>query len=431
MPGELVTRIIDAPATRLQPPLVSGNLVFIERERITAWYPVSAGRLLGWIRVDLSTQVIDDIRQRIRQRTLLYAIFAILGGSLLVSLFLRLPMAALERARQFAFELETAGGRTLAPSSAPAEIGDLTAALNHASRNLYEQRQRLAALIGQLGERNEQLNAIFNLTQDGFVSFDAGRCVSYVNPGFSRLTGLAPEATHGLDEAAFSAQLAARCADPARCSPLADLRTPMASIHGFSELLLHADYPPAERREMLEIIHRQSGLMAAIINELIDLVLIEERRCKDFRLEAIDAGELVRKALASFRLPPGRQAPQIEAPTQPCRLRGDRKKLLQVLNNVLANAYKYSLAGGAVTVSLGIESGQVALRISDCGIWMSTDEAARVFERFYRADASGKIPGTGLGMSIVREIVELHGGSVSLSSAPGAGTTVSVFLLQA
>ena len=210
-----------------------------------------------------------------------------------------------------------------------------------------------------------------------------------------------------------------------------EMRTPMASIHGFSELLLHADYPPAERREMLEIIHRQSGLMAAIINELLDLVRIEERRGKDFRLEAIDAGELVREALASFRLPPGRQAPQIEAPAQPCRLRGDRKKLLQVLNNVLANAYKYSPAGGAVTIALGIESGQVALRISDCGIGMSADEAARVFERFYRADASGKIPGTGLGMSIVREIVELHGGSVSLSSTPGAGTTVSVFLPQA
>jgi signal transduction histidine kinase len=107
-----------------------------------------------------------------------------------------------------------------------------------------------------------------------------------------------------------------------------ELRTPMASIQGFSELLLNTDYALAERQEMLAIIHRQSELMAAIINELLDLVRIEERRGKDFTLEALDGGELVAEAIANFRLPAGRQPPLIR--THPCRLQADRQKLLQV-----------------------------------------------------------------------------------------------------
>jgi signal transduction histidine kinase len=507
-PGAPVARVIDSPATRISPPPISSDLLRLDlgNERLVAWYPVSAGKLLGWIRVDLSTQAIDDIRRRIWRSTLLYVALAVLGGSLLVFLFLRQPMAALERARLFAVDLESANGHTLPASAAPEEIEDLTAALNHASRSLHEQRQRLAGLIEQLGERNEQLNAIFTLTADGFISFDARRRVRYVNPGFTRLTGLTPELLAGLDEDAFGEQLASRCADADNCRHLKalrpapgssvgpaesgaistrrrvielkgapgrvleislrtsatgsvsqvlhvrdithenevdrmkseflataahELRTPMASIQGFSELLLNTDYALAERQEMLAIIHRQSELMAAIINELLDLVRIEERRGKDFTLEALDGGELVAEAIANFRLPAGRQPPLIRLPATPCRLQADRKKLLQVLNNILANAYKYSPAGGEVTVALDSEADQVAIRISDRGIGMTEAQAGRVFERFYRADTSGKIPGTGLGMSIVREIVELHGGSVSLSSQPGLGTTVSVLLPQA
>ena len=501
-------RVIDAPTTRIKPPPEGGDLVEINSERIIAWYPVSAGKVLGWIRADLSTQTIDDIRLRIWRSTLLYAALAILGGSLLVFMFLRRPMAALEHARLFAMELEATHGQTLPASAAPAEIEDLTAALNHASLRLHEQRQRLATLIEQLGERNEQLDAIFTLTPDGFVSFDGERRVKYINPGFTRLTSLDPEDIRGLDEDAFGERLAARCAAPASFGKLAalrspgggsttapasdsvaarrrvielkppascvleislwtsasgsvsqvlhvrdisresevdrmkseflataahELRTPMASIQGFSELLLQGEYPLEEQHDMLGIVHRQSELMTSIINELLDLVRIEERRGKDFKLEALDAGELVREALANFKVPADRQPPLGNLPATPSRLRGDRKKLLQVLNNILANAYKFSPAGGDVRVEVGDggafgHSGQVAIRISDSGIGMSSEEASRVFERFYRADASGKIPGSGLGMSIVREIVELHGGSVSLDSKPGAGTTVSVFI---
>jgi signal transduction histidine kinase len=116
---------------------------------------------------------------------------------------------------------------------------------------------------------------------------------------------------------------------------------------------------------------------------------------------------------------------------------GDRGKLRQVLFNLLSNAYKYSTAPSAVTVRLLRDDGddevgggvaRVGLAVTDRGIGMTPEQAARVFERFYRADPSGTVLGTGLGMSIVREIVQLHGGQVALDSQPGEGTTATVWL---
>ena len=212
-----------------------------------------------------------------------------------------------------------------------------------------------------------------------------------------------------------------------------ELRTPMASIFGFSELLLAQEFPEEERREMLDIIYRQSSLMVSIINELLDLVRIEERRGKDFELARIEAGELVSAASADFKPPAGRAAPQIVRHGHAHWLQADRNKLTQAIGNVLSNAYKYSPDGGTVDIELvdaseGNQPGRIGIRITDRGIGMTPEQTARVFERFYRADFSGSIPGTGLGMSIVKEIVELHGGSVDFESSAGVGTTVTLWL---
>ncbi len=143
----------------------------------------------------------------------------------------------------------------------------------------------------------------------------------------------------------------------------------------------------------------------------------------------------------SSRLTISSPAPGVAATPAAGVVRGDAKKLTQAITNVLSNAYKYSPGGGAVELGVversgdGGEAGEVAdaprmlgIRIADRGIGMTPEQLARVCERFYRADTSGKIPGTGLGMSIVREIVELHGGLIDFESAPGAGTTVTLWL---
>ena len=115
-------------------------------------------------------------------------------------------------------------------------------------------------------------------------------------------------------------------------------------------------------------------------------------------------------------------------------MRADRGKLTQALSNVLSNAYKYSPAGGVVEIDLAESRGEgdaaarVRIRITDHGIGMTPEQLLRVSERFFRVDTTGKIPGTGLGMSIVREIIELHGGELSLESVFGAGSTVTMWI---
>jgi signal transduction histidine kinase len=210
-----------------------------------------------------------------------------------------------------------------------------------------------------------------------------------------------------------------------------ELRTPMASIFGFAELMLHRRLKPEAQAEVLETIHRQSALMITIVNELLDLARIEARRGQDFVLEDLDLVQFIPELLRDFKPPQQRQAPTLAAGLAPAWVRADRNKLRQALGNVLSNAFKYSPGGGAVQVQVlrrTLGQPQVGIEIRDSGIGMTPEQLARVSERFYRADASGSIPGTGLGMSIVREIVELLGGTLALQSTPQQGTTVVLWL---
>ena len=109
----------------------------------------------------------------------------------------------------------------------------------------------------------------------------------------------------------------------------------------------------------------------------------------------------------------------------------DATKLQQVLVNVLSNAFKFSPAGSPVSVVLRRAGGSesiAVIQVSDQGLGMTAAECDRAFERFYRADPSGHVLGAGLGLSIAKEIVELHGGRIELRSRPGAGTTVTLLL---
>jgi signal transduction histidine kinase len=209
-----------------------------------------------------------------------------------------------------------------------------------------------------------------------------------------------------------------------------ELRTPMSSIYGFSELMLRRRLSPERQQEVVATIHRQSELMIAIINELLDLARIEARRGQDFVLESCDLTQLLPALVADFRAPGQRPEPQLDLGTRPAPVNVDPAKLRQALLNVLSNAYKYSPGGGAVDVRLLRDDGllRLGIEVRDHGIGMTPEQLARVSERFYRADASGTIPGTGLGMSIVKEIVELLGGSLALASEAGQGTTVTLWL---
>ena len=369
-------------------------------------------------------------------------------------------------------------------------------------------QQELVEALQRIGDRNEQLNAIFELSPDGFVAFDSQGRVKYANPAFHRLTGLGSHDLVGLDEAVFSERLAQACLpkarfpglpallEPGQAGPGAasttgraagvrhqielgtpvhrvlqvalresaaesvsqilylrdvthetevdrmkseflshaahELRTPMVSIFGYTELMLHMPFKEEKRKEVLGIIYRQSELMIAIINELLDLVRIEERRGQDFDFQAVDADALTRQVVVDFGVPAGRQGPLLPSEAGPLWVRADRKKLMQAVRNIVSNAYKYSPDGGEVSVSLlqahPDQPGRLGIRVRDQGLGMSPEQVNRVFDRFYRADTSGQIPGTGLGMSLVKEIIELHGGTVELHSELGQGTEVTLWV---
>jgi signal transduction histidine kinase len=346
-----------------------------------------------------------------------------------------------------------------------------------------------------LGVRTELLNAIFQLSPDGFVSFDAEHQVNYASPAFASLTQIETASLIGVSEQAFSDLLAQQClpsssfkgvrrlresaaagrTDERELIELAlpgrrvlevgfrlsvsgavsqilyfrdvthetevdqmksdflstaahELRTPMASIYGFAEVLLTQSLDENSRKEFTGIIFRQSELMASILNELLDLARIEARRGKDFELVSTDVAELVRKTVSDFRLPAERLPPVVTSPVEATHIMVDRKKTQQAILNVLSNAYKYSRPGDTVEVFIEPAStaNLIAIRTVDHGIGMKPEQVKRVSERFFRADTSGTVPGTGLGMSIVKEIVELHHGNLIVTSTPGQGTTVTL-----
>ncbi|EHR71681.1 PAS domain S-box [Burkholderiales bacterium JOSHI_001] len=370
-------------------------------------------------------------------------------------------------------------------------LNRLSSQLQRQHQDITEAFARLQRQESQLADRNEQLANIFALSPDGLVSMDSEGQIRFANPAFARLLGLEAPALLGRSEAWLDAQLRAASEQAEQLPPLAqvldagstgrhslvlarprslqlrlvgvrghsaaasrlllardmthdaevdrlksefiataahELRTPMTSIHGFTELLMDPRFPPGKQAQVLAKVHRHSSAMIEIVNDLLDLSRLEARGGSDFEPSTVDLADLVRETIGDLALPAERAAPQWQAPAVALQVRADRRRLAQVLRNLLSNAYKYSPAGGAVQVRLGQQDGEVALAVCDQGMGMSPDQVARVCERFYRADTSGNIAGTGLGMSIVKEIVQLHGGRLLIDSAPGRGTTVSVRL---
>ncbi len=339
-----------------------------------------------------------------------------------------------------------------------------------------------------IARRGAQLDLILQMSPDGFVLFDDSDRLVYASPAFCHMTGLSseelsahmtPEVLEGslrgladpkvpwtplwseglgprhivliqperrilmaqIEHSAYTGDRLLFVRDVTRESEVDrmkseflstaahELRTPMVSIFGFAELLLNRNYSAERARTMLQTIHRQAGLIVNLINELLDLARIEARQGKDFHLVTQPVQPIVTEAVAGLLMPNDRRAVEINMPTELLWITVDADKLRQALNNVLSNAYKYSPQGGSIRLDVTVEDGKtVALAIRDPGIGMTPEQLARAFERFYRADPSGNIPGTGLGLCIVKEIVELQGGRVQIASAAGAGTTVTLRL---
>jgi signal transduction histidine kinase len=210
-----------------------------------------------------------------------------------------------------------------------------------------------------------------------------------------------------------------------------ELRTPLTSIQGYAELLLEDERIVGEERESLTIVRKNADRLLGLINDLLDLSRIEAGRV-DLHRTSLDLARLISEVARSLR-------PLIEAKRQRLKLDlgdalpavwADANRVTQILTNLISNAHKYTLVDGSITVAARRDDGFVRVDVSDTGIGLSPEDQAQLFTRFFRAherspQAGG---GTGLGLVISRLLVELHGGRITVSSAPGQGSTFSFSL---
>jgi len=208
-----------------------------------------------------------------------------------------------------------------------------------------------------------------------------------------------------------------------------ELRTPMASIKGFAELLSNDKVPEHKRGEMLSIILRQANRMAELLNDLLDLARIEARSDLDFRYEQLDLRDLVNAVGDEFGYLSGRVLLR-DIPATPVLVKADRSKLSQAVRNLLSNAFKFSEAPTPVTLHIdaSLADQRATVEVRDQGMGISDDQQQHLFQRFYRADKSGRIQGSGLGLSLVKIIVDLHNGRVQIDSKFGVGTRAYIHL---
>lgn len=212
-----------------------------------------------------------------------------------------------------------------------------------------------------------------------------------------------------------------------------DLRTPLTSIQGYANVLASEyDFGPDEVRRQSAVIATQAGHMDALLD---DLNLSFRLRSTAVPLETatVDAIELVREAAVALANDPRAEGREVvfeePAGAGPLPLRADSVMLRRVLTNLLVNAAVHNPAGTTITASLAREAGHVVITVSDDGIGMAAEVQSNLFERYYRGTSTGHgAEGTGLGMAIARQIVQAHGGEITIESAPGQGTIVMVRL---
>lgn len=206
-----------------------------------------------------------------------------------------------------------------------------------------------------------------------------------------------------------------------------ELRTPLTSIQGFSEILLNQrDLSEDETGEFLAYINDQAKNLTNIVSDLLDITRLESG--KSFRLakEPCNTGDALLQMKGYARGLSSKHEVEIVLPEEPVEMMADKVKMEQVLKNLISNAVKYSPDGGLIRIIGKKFDDYYQVSVEDQGIGMTPEETEKIFDKFYRANPSDTSTwGTGLGMTIVENIVKAHGGDIWVDSNFGKGTTVS------
>ena len=393
-----------------------------------------------------------------------------------VSRSISAPLAEIER---LAHRIAIGDYEHALPDFEVSEFRHTARELERMGRLLGDSNRARESAEARLTERNQELSTILSLSPDGLVSFDAAGIVSETNPAFLEMTGWSRDELIGHPRAEFWSRLAAQGAAPepetgipailrlqhprplvlecrvvgatggaevayfrdvTRADELDrtksrflataahELRTPIAVITGYTEFLEDSEPPARQRREILATMRRHGDQITGIVTELLDLARIEARAGRDFTLLRQPLAPVVRDFVGTFRIGDDARVPLLAGDVGDAEAVFDADKFTQALGNVLSNACKYSPPGSPVTVQLVEADAEVGVQVRDQGEGMDDEVLRRVFERFYRGESAAGVPGSGLGMSIVKEIMDIHGGRVGIVSRPGHGTTVTLWL---
>ena len=209
-----------------------------------------------------------------------------------------------------------------------------------------------------------------------------------------------------------------------------ELRTPIASIAAAAETLAEGEPDEADTAQLLDLIRRQADRMRELIDDLMDLAQIESGAV-ELRKESLSLSSLLQEVARDLGpAAAGRSIRLVVDANGQVALDADRRRMVQVIRNLLDNAIKFSREGGTVRLYGGRDGGEVFFAIVDEGPGIPRAEQEKIFQRFYQIDRSRSKsrPGTGLGLAIVKHLVQLHGGRVEVESEVGNGSTFRVRL---
>ena len=215
-----------------------------------------------------------------------------------------------------------------------------------------------------------------------------------------------------------------------------DLRTPLTSLKGFVEVLLGGEYDSQEKlREYLEILDSEADRMISLINDLLDLGRLESGKML-MQMEAVQLDELTAYAVRSMEGLAAQKKVTLAFKGQgPGTLAvfADRRRLLQVLVNLLSNAIQFTPEGSGVEIVVRREDGSVLVEVLDDGPGVPAEERELIFEKYHQTErvSSGRGKGSGLGLAIVKKIIDLHGGSIRLDSRSGREGSRFMLVLDA
>ena len=207
-----------------------------------------------------------------------------------------------------------------------------------------------------------------------------------------------------------------------------ELKTPLQGIIGSAELIENGMVQPEDMPRFVGHIRAEAQRLVTLIGDIIRLSQLDEGEV--LPKERLDLLEVAQGAADDLQAEAEKKNVHLSVSGEPAELEGVRQLIYEVVYNLGDNAIKYNVDGGSVSINVSSDGKNAKLTVSDTGIGIAAEDQSRIFERFYRVDKSHskESGGTGLGLSIVKHAVQYHGGRISMDSAPGKGTSISVSL---